>query len=688
MQLIALIITLLLLAHAKAQLQLDSDAELLPGSDVEADSQPEPIAEQDRSNCPSSCSCQYAAYNELPIARWINHMTSSDNDADSTLEDTDFLMLSKIKLATCLLQDEHETQELFNALPLDLQALILLHGGNAESQLTMNTSSLRGLNQLMTLEIRGNGITTLIIDEPLEFLQHANFEALRLQASDRLKRPKYSKLPSDDYEYKPPRDVAANEVTPKYELQFESDDVVEIMSYEQHVERLKQTRMPSFYGWSRLEVLRIHSCNFNELHWQMFDGLTQLHHLSLERNGIEELQPFAFSGAPHLRSLSLAHNAVARLYYLGLAGLLELETLNLSDNRLERLSESSFPPLPHLLKADLRQNPIMYILPATFWVMNDTRELQLGSELAALELRSWNSYGQFDSLHKLRTLRLGNVSTASLEQGVFKGLHAVEQLTLRGNILSVQFDAFAGMEQLRELDMSHCGITELSMDAFMGAKQLQLLNLSHNNLTHVPNGLLDEQTQLEMVQLQNNQLTTLPTSFFLQPRLRVARLDQNPWQCSCDMSNWKPRMTNTIRLPSVRSCVRDLNGQEILCRHVVGYETDKNLVPRCANHNGRSVYYVLRKQLHCGATRIFGHSKGSSTRGLPHWRKIELQQQQQRQQQKPKQKRKQHKKPRKSHGSQRNSLHFVLSHQKEPQQKQQQQQQHEASLSQEMSNEI
>lgn len=283
----------------------------------------------------------------------------------------------------------------------------------------MNTSSLRALNQLSTLEIRGAGSTTLIIDEPLEFLQHANFEGVKLQASEQLQRPKYSKLPSDNYEYKPPSEVAAgNEVTPMYQLQFEAE--AEIMSYEQHVERLKQTRMPSFYGWSRLEVLRIHSCGLDDLHWQMFDGLTQLGYLSLERNGIEELQPFAFSGAPNLKSLSLAHNRVGRLFYLGLAGLLELETLNLSDNRLGRLSESSFPPLPQLLNADLRHNPIKHILPATFWVMNKTRELYMGSEEVALELRNWNNFGQFDSLRKLRILTLRNVSTTCLEQGVFK----------------------------------------------------------------------------------------------------------------------------------------------------------------------------------------------------------------------------------------------------------------------------
>lgn len=263
---------------------------------------------------------------------------------------------------------------------------------------------------------------------------------------------------------------------------------------------------------------------------------------------------------------------------------------------------------------------------------------------------------------------------------------------MRGNIGSVQFDAFAGMEQLRELDMSDCSIVELSMDALMGVKRLQLLNLSHNNLTHVPNGLLDDQQQLEMVQLQGNQLTTLPTSFFRQRRLRAARLDQNPWQCSCDMSSWKPRLTNSIRLPSVKQCFRDIHGQDISCRHVVSYETDKSIVPRCANYNGRSVYYVMRKQLHCGAMLILTSSKASSTRGLPHWRKLELQQQQQRlmRSKQPKHKKKPSKKQHKVQFTQRNSLDFILRQQQL--QEQQQVQHNEASWpsseTQEVSNEI
>ncbi|XP_068151277.1 insulin-like growth factor-binding protein complex acid labile subunit [Drosophila tropicalis] len=630
-------------------------------------SQPEP--ELDVFNCPTNCVCQYDAFKELPIARWVNHMIDTYEDE------------LHIKLATCLLQDNSDTLGLLSSLPMDLQALILLHTGSTDSQVMVNTSSLKPLNQLTTLEIRGTG-ATLIIDEPLEFLQHANFEQIQVQASERLQRAIniQTKLSNDNYIYTLPSDLnATKNYEPKSKLQFEEVILEEILSYEQHMQKLKLTRMPTFKGWARLEVLRIQDCHLEEIHWQTFDGLQQLTHLSLERNNIVDLPPFAFAGALHLKSLSLAHNFIDRMHYLGLAGLLELQNLNLADNLLEFLNEASFPPFPKLKKIDLRKNPVRNIYPATFWVMNNTRELQMGSNVTALELGTMSSYGQFDSLHKLRTLSLSNVTAGNLEQGVFKGLNSLETLMLRGSIKSIQFDTFAGMEQLRELDLSECGILELSMDALMGIQRLEILKLAHNNLTNIPPGLLDDQQQLEEVHLQGNQLKTLPKSFFYQPRLRVARLDLNPWQCSCDMSTWLQRLTNRVRGPSVETCVKDINGEPIACRHVPSFEVDKNLVPRCANYNGRSVYYVLRRQLHCDAMLILKtRSRMGKTRGLPHWRKLELQQQGQA---KPNRTARRQHKPRKS---QRNNLDFVLKQQQQHPMKRSK----EESQSVELSNEI
>ncbi|KAH8251991.1 hypothetical protein KR032_001789 [Drosophila birchii] len=569
--------------------------------------------EQEVFSCPNSCVCQYAAFEKLPIVRWVNYYKETGGNNNHKLRP------SLTKLATCLLQPKGETQRLLDLLPANLQALILLYtGGNQENQLLVNASDFRRLQQLTSLEFRGSG-AIMVIDEPMDFLLHANFENIQVQASEMLQRPKLAKFSSKDYEYKPPSELLS--YNNKYPLQFINSSA-EIITYEQHIQRLKQTRMPCFYGWSRLEVLRIHNCGLNELHWQMFDGLTQLRHLSLEGNNIRVIPPFGFSGALQLKSISLAHNSLERLHYLGLAGLLQLETLNLSDNLLSRLSELSFPPLPKLLMVDLQGNPLKHILPATFWVMNATRELYIGSEKAALNLRTWSFYGQFDSLHKLKTLKLGNVTTEALEHGVFMGLHNLECLTLRGIINSLQFDVFAGLNMLRDLDISHCMLRELSMDALVGVKRLQLLNLSHNNLTNIPPGLLDDQLELEEVLLQGNQLTFLPLQFFDLPRVRVVRLDQNPWHCTCQMSSWMAHLTNVMRGPTKEICLNS-NSNRLSCRKVTTYNIDKTLAPRCANYNGRSVYYVLRRQINCGARKIIQPFYQGI--GFPYWRKAHLQ---------------------------------------------------------------
>ncbi|KAH8361197.1 hypothetical protein KR200_006412, partial [Drosophila serrata] len=572
--------------------------------------EPNEKLEQDGFSCPKSCVCQYAAFEKLPIVRWVKYYKAKGGNNENFT-----------KLATCLLQPKGEPKTLLDSLPANLQALILLYtGGNKENQLSVNASDFRKLKQLTSLEFRGSG-ATMIIDEPMDFLMHANFEEIQLQASEVLQRPKFAKLPREDYDYKPPSELLSHNDNQKYSLQFINSSA-EIITYEQHIQRLKQTRMPCFYGWSRLEVLRIHNCDLNELHWQMFDGLAQLRHLSLERNNIRELPPFVFSGALQLKSISLAHNSVERLHYLGLAGLLQLETLNLSENQLDRLSELSFPPLPKLLIADLQGNPLKHILPATFWVMNATRELFIGSDKAALNLRTWNIYGQFDSLHNLKTLKLANVTTEALENGVFMGLQNLEFLTLRGTIDSLQFDAFAGLNMLKDLDISHCMLRELSMDSLVGLKRLQLLNLSHNNLTSVPPGLLDDHVELQEVHLQGNQLTFLPLQFFNLPRVRVVRLDQNPWQCTCQMSSWVAHLTNVMRGPMKKLCIKG-NDNILLCRNVTTYNIDKSLAPRCANYNGRSVYYVLRRQINCGAMKIIQPFYQGA--GLPYWQKVLLQ---------------------------------------------------------------
>lgn len=200
----------------------------------------------------------------------------------------------------------------------------------------------------------------------------------------------------------------------------------------------------------------------------------------------------------------------------------------------------------------------------------------------------------------------------------FKDLISLEKLKLRGELHSIEFDAFAGTPKLNELDLSNCRIKDISMDAFIGCKNLKIINLSNNNISYLPSGIFDDQNHLEEIYLNDNQLKTLPKTFFQQKRLILARLHNNPWKCSCDMFNWKAKITNQEKIATSERCINDfVSGNKLSCRNIKNFKFNKKLAPRCDNFKGRSVYYVIRKQIQCNKKRTIPQQR------IPHWLKIE-----------------------------------------------------------------
>lgn len=298
--------------------------------------------------------------------------------------------------------------------------------------LLVNSSILKPLNQLTTLEVRGaqdRGFRFLI-DAPLSSLENVNFESITLLGSEIFKKPKNLVHPKEVFHYKPniellnslefnveDKNIKQYDQKLLFELQQQEQEELEIVPYEIYKEEVKKAQMPSFYGWKSLKILRIQSCGLSELSWEMLMGLQELQHLSLERNDISVVPPFALSGATQLKTLSIAHNSIHDLHYRSLAGLFELKVLDLSDNNLTKLTELSFPPLPKLEQIDFRRNPLRYIFPATFWVMNQTKEMYFGSTETSLEL--WGNQ-PFRKLTKLQILEIDNVTIQNLGENIFK----------------------------------------------------------------------------------------------------------------------------------------------------------------------------------------------------------------------------------------------------------------------------
>lgn len=445
----------------------------------------------------------------------------------------------------CMLQDHNNIKDLIIELPIDVQALVLLYkGGKVNNTSTLYhtnmisnmfiynyknkfvyifnikvlTSDLISLPDLYVLEIRGTNDRSLYLhmDEPLNKLKYVNFETIELVGSDTsTNKPIHSVHPSELFDYVPESQRI------DYNISIELKEEIEIVPYDVYVMEQKQSKIPTFYNWKQLQVIRIHNCKLDALHWQMFDDLTNLQHLSLEHNEIKIVPPFAFYGAQHVKTLSLAHNNILDLNYRALAGLLELEWLNLSNNNITKLSELTFPPFPKLEWIDFRGNPIKYIFPMTFGVMNNTKEIYIGSTVTTMQLQTINS---FQSLEELKILKMENVHSLVVNENTFNGLKNVEQLSIQGDIKRLEFDAFSVMLNIRKLILSNCGIQELSMDTFYGLSKLEIIDLSMNKLTFLPPGLFEQQINVKEIYLQNNQLQELPNTFFDNlPKIRLVR---------------------------------------------------------------------------------------------------------------------------------------------------------------------
>jgi len=132
-----------------------------------------------------------------------------------------------------------------------------------------------------------------------------------------------------------------------------------------------------------------------------------------------------------------------------------------------------------------------------------------------------------------------------------QGLPSLTHLKMRGNVSSIDFDAFIDLTNLLDLDLSHCHIQQISMDAFYGLEKVRRIDLSNNDLESIPPGLFTAQQQKELrdIILTKNKLTSLPLDFFRnlrlpnkQTRVQNIRLDDNPWDCACIMINWNPNL--------------------------------------------------------------------------------------------------------------------------------------------------
>ncbi|XP_056096877.1 SLIT and NTRK-like protein 5 [Rhinichthys klamathensis goyatoka] len=147
---------------------------------------------------------------------------------------------------------------------------------------------------------------------------------------------------------------------------------------------------------------------------------------------------------------------------------------------------------------------------------------------------SLNDFVQYEGL---RILHLGNNDISEIEGGAFNGLQGLKRLHLNNNKIEVlKDDTFLGLESLEYLQIDYNYISHVESKALSVLRHLEVLILNDNLLSALPHNIF-QFVPLTHLDLRGNQLKVLPYSGLLEhlSRLVELQLEDNPWNCSCEL---------------------------------------------------------------------------------------------------------------------------------------------------------
>lgn len=243
---------------------------------------------------------------------------------------------------------------------------------------------------------------------------------------------------------------------------------------------------------TKLEALYFDGNPITELKSDSFLGLTNLNVLSISYVKLERVHAFAFRGLDNLNKLKM----VFRCFDQKCSTVFEDDSFG-GLHRLEILAVGGEPSLVDRCACELSFGPNSFrglhnlkkvSLKSTVKGSFDSRLFAGLQSLEALDLR-YNDLRLidaviFEDLTRLKRLDLSSNRIQSILVGSFKNLGQLQSLDMSdgGKALTLTEDTFKGLTSLRSLNLFYAGVS-LQGRVFAGMSQLKYLDISTNFLT-------------------------------------------------------------------------------------------------------------------------------------------------------------------------------------------------------------
>ncbi|KAK5875009.1 hypothetical protein CesoFtcFv8_027544 [Champsocephalus esox] len=147
----------------------------------------------------------------------------------------------------------------------------------------------------------------------------------------------------------------------------------------------------------------------------------------------------------------------------------------------------------------------------------------------------------FVTYDSLELLNLANNRIDYIDNETFLSLSSLKKLYLNGNRIEKLFSTmFVGLHNLEYLYLEYNIIKEIAPGTFNPLPNLKLLSLNNNLLSSLPAQIF-RNVPLIKLNLRKNLLMHLPVSNVLDQldSLEQIYLEDNPWDCSCDLLSLK-----------------------------------------------------------------------------------------------------------------------------------------------------